>query len=160
MWPRINLYHCMRGYAENFGGSGAHGVGLFNDSPQNHYLVLRDVRSGSTSGTSMVVRSAQPQAPVTPLGTVVTVVTGEALGPGVLYSVNDTAFPVPADYPLGRGSGIQAGWVHEFPFAVLQPGWSLEALMVAGVATWIGFWWEYVTPAEMRAWWEIEAQGG
>ena len=160
MWPRINLYHCMRGYAENIIGVPSAGVGLYNNSPQNHYLVVRDVRSGSLRVAVLLIRSAHLATIPTASGTVVPIVTGERAGPGFLYTFNDTSTVVPSDYPISPSTAALPGWVHEFPVAVLQPGWSLEVVLFDAPYSWIGFYWEYVTPDQMRLWWEIEAQGG
>jgi hypothetical protein len=160
VWPKINLFHCMRGTAEVSYDDAAAGVGLYNNSSQQHFLVVRDIRTAYQSTSALVARSARPAGPITPVGIIVPVVTDEHLGPGQLYGVNDTSDSPPFDYSLTPSDTYITAYNHEFPLAVLRPGWALEVLNLSQTTEVLSFWWEYVTPEEFNVWWAIEASGG
>jgi hypothetical protein len=57
-------------------------------------------------------------------GLVTALLPSEASQAGLIASI-DTTTVYPADYNLALTSTGEAEWFHDYPFAVISPGWSL-----------------------------------
>ena len=66
-------------------------------------------------------------------GTITPMISGEAQGPGVLYSVDDSTTRI-ADYYVAAQLN-QPQWRHDFPFQILQPGQSVLFQDTTGAET-------------------------
>ena len=128
IYPPFKPRHCMRGAGEGGGSAEQAIVALLNNSSGAYYLVVRDFQVSQTDGDSVSTYYTQtlpltahsytnpnPAAPLVP---------GEAVWPGQVWIGSTSAFPA-ADYtPLSTGQKFNF-WVHDWPFAVLLPGWYL-----------------------------------
>lgn len=98
-------------------------VGLFNNSTGRSVLVVRDITvSGPASDT--VSASYQRGQIGSTAGLQASIVANEAAQPGTINSV-DTATVYPGDYVLALTAQGAFWWQHDYPFAVIEPGYSL-----------------------------------
>ena len=98
-------------------------VGLFNNSTGRSVLVVRDITvSGPASDT--VAASYQRGQIGTTAGLQASMVANEPLQPGTINSI-DTATVYAGDYVLALTAQGVFWWQHDFPFAVIEPGYSL-----------------------------------
>jgi hypothetical protein len=128
-------------------------ISLYNDTKGRNFLIVRDVRVqglttirnqisylnaqiGSTTGCAQ-----QPLLPSAP-----------ALG-GTVYAI-DTSTVYPPDFLMTSLTGIDATWPHDFPFAVLEPGWSLVVQSATtGGFMYVDFLWESIEPDQLDWFW-------
>jgi hypothetical protein len=98
-------------------------VGLFNNSTGPYILVVRDLTILGT--VSDVIAASYADAQIgTSQGKVQSMLPTAAVQNGLLASV-DTATLFPGDYDLSLSTTGVWEWEHDFPFAVIEPGWSL-----------------------------------
>ena len=142
----------MRGYitvSPNNDGT----LSLFNNSSGTHLLVVRALSMGWIGGTNgLNVGTFYNQGALGTVGGVVQPLlpSGAAL-PGLLYSLDDTTNRVARwDYLNQPGLTETLGWwQHDFPFAILEPGWALCAHFVAGTKLTFSAMWEAIYPEEL-----------
>jgi hypothetical protein len=97
-------------------------VSLFNNSTAAQLLVVRDFFV--ITGTAGIVDIILYQGSLGSAGgQMQPVVSGDAVTAGQLYSLDDASI-LTADYAVNTAYN-QPRWGHEFPFQILQPGWSL-----------------------------------
>lgn len=133
-------------------------VALFNSSSGAHYLVIRDYETifadpgGLTSIGYVQGQLGTAGGVKTPL------VPGEAVPPGILTSL-DSATLLTLDWPLpwmgGAMNNSSAWWPHNFPFAVLPPGWSfvLQDNAVGSGLAQLNVMWEAILADELDFAW-------
>lgn len=97
-------------------------LSLYNNSSGVHVLVVRAFMVSSTVA-HLVLVARQQGAQGASGGTIVPGVTGDGARAGLLYSL-DTATAITPDYLVPSQFNWPAFGL-EFPFEVLQPGWSL-----------------------------------
>lgn len=98
-------------------------VGIFNNTTGAQYLVVRDLTVNGTVSDLIAVSYAN-QAIGTSQGLVRQLVPSMATQVGLIASI-DTATVYPGDYLIALSTTGVWEWVHDFPLAVLEPGWSL-----------------------------------
>lgn len=98
-------------------------IGLFNNSTGRSVLVVRDISASGTAGDTIYASYARGQVG-TNAGLSSSMVANEAVQPG---SVNwiDTATVYPGDYTLSLTAQGAFWWQHDYPFAVVEPGYTL-----------------------------------
>ena len=106
-------------------------ISLFNNSSGPSVLVVRDFEVQGTAN-DFVTTSYVVGQPGTAQGLVVSMVSGEPLQAGLIASI-DTATVYPGDYSLNLSSLGTFEWYHDWPYAVVTPGFSLvfQAVTVA-----------------------------
>ncbi len=121
---------------------------LYNNSTGPHVLVVRDIYPFS-SNDNVCYFAYERGFSGSVTGTIVSLYPGEALPPGQLY-YEDRASAISPDYQfpltITGNPNPQLNWNHNFPFAVIPPGWSL-VLQNGGTADGLGVagFYEYVT---------------
>lgn len=123
-------------------------VSLFNDSNGPYLLAVHDaflVGSNAAAVQGFVVGSSKlGSSPVQGIS----LLTGEGAIPGQVLSGFVAALPTVGLFNWCQGV---SGWLHEWPFAVLRPGWALTMYPQAvNTAINAGFIWEYLTPDELE----------
>lgn len=116
---------------------------LYNNSTGAYVLVVRDLNA-VTNGFPIVASLHGTIG--THTGTEAPLITGEAVGPGLVYSLDDASAITP-DYALGSFTQF-----HDFPYAVIYPGWSLvvqDTVAAVTVPAPYAFIWEYIEPDEL-----------
>jgi hypothetical protein len=98
-------------------------IGLFNNSTGPRVLVVRDFTLNGTAA-DVVSMSYAAGAVGTSQGLVRSMLPSQAAPSGLLASI-DTATAYPGDYQLALSSLGIFIWQHDFPFAVVEPNWSL-----------------------------------
>lgn len=143
-WPRlVNLRRCARAAISDTGEATNTTIGLFNNSLGPELILVWQM--GVNEVTIGIPQTSYQQ--VQPFGTVVptvSVVPGDAPPPGILSSGDSAVLYTPDYYPsIAAGA---PGWPATFPFAVLQPGWSLITQIVGGGtgALSVCFFWEAI----------------
>ena len=143
-WPRlVNLRRCARGMISDTGEATNTTVALTNNSLGPELILVWQTLTAQSSSEPGAV-SYQRGLALTPGGIVQPVVPGDAPPPGVLSS-GDLAVAFTPDWIL-PSAAIAYQWPATFPFAVLQPGWSLvvqELLTPTGDMT-VQFFWEAI----------------
>lgn len=131
--------------AASVGNSGV--VTLYNDSHSPYVLVVRDFQVQSSINTAVYYFLTQQR-----IGTLqyqgVALYTGQAAPAGQIWAGLSSSFPPDSEwvYTLGTSSLLGSGWFHDFPFCVLQPGWSLAAWGTTDTTMVAGFTWQWVPP--------------
>ena len=70
--------------------------------------------------------------------------------PGIMVSNSDVTQQFPNVYQNQLGLGQNLTWVHDFPFAIIEPGWSLVWQSAAqNVGATLSMIWEVVDPDEL-----------
>lgn len=98
-------------------------AGLYNNSRGRSVLVVRDISANGTAGDT-INASYQALQITANAGSQASIVANEALQPGLMAWV-DTATVYPGDYALSLTAQGVFWWQHDFPFAVIEPGYSL-----------------------------------
>lgn len=145
-WPRlVNLRRCARGYIVDSGESTNTTLALFNNSASSELILVWQLVSGILHSVALSPSYQQGLA-LSVGGTVAAIVPGDAPPPGVLTSGDS---PTAFDADFLPSAGFTPYWPATFPFAVLQPGWSLAIQNVAGNPTGAldaSFFWEAILP--------------
>jgi hypothetical protein len=98
-------------------------IGLFNNSTGRSVLVVRDITvSGPASDT--VAASYQRTQIGSTAGQSASIVSNEAAQPGIIAWV-DTATVYSGDYVLALTAQGVFWWQHDYPFAVVEPGYTM-----------------------------------
>jgi len=135
--------HCAYGAALiAAGGAGLFGfISLFNNSTGPDMIAIHDLSNNPLDYTTYgftVQQGIQGSNAVNPTP----VVTGEATPVGLIYSGTVGALPTVNYF---SPFSYLSGWAHEFPFAVLQPGWSITAFTDTSNYEWgFGFWYQVI----------------
>ena len=98
-------------------------VSLYNNAVGRSTLVVRDVTISGTASDTVAIQYAQTQIGTT-AGQQAAMVANEAIYPGLMAWV-DTATTFSGDYVAALTAQGAFWWQHDFPFAVVQPGFSL-----------------------------------
>lgn len=98
-------------------------VGLYNNTTGRSTLVVRDVTISGTASDTISIQYAQTQIATT-AGQQAALVANEAITPGLMAWV-DTATVYSGDYIAALTAQGAFWWQHDFPFGVVQPGYSL-----------------------------------
>ena len=115
-------------------------ISLFNNSSGPYVLVVRDFSVNGTANDN-IVTSYQPGQIGTSQGLVQPLVPGEAIINGLIASI-DTATVYAGDYTINLSSLGTYEWYHDWPYAVIQPGFSLvfQATVIAHAVTVSALW--------------------
>jgi hypothetical protein len=140
----------MRGRGEVSGAAHFATVSLYNNSTGAQVLVVRDLHvdsNGEPIGTGYVSGTIG-----THTGLEASLLVGDAIKPGLVYTLDDTTL-LSYDWGSTNGTAVDAWWPHDFPFAVIQPGWSLFVQCNNRGATpadyIVSFAWEAITSDEL-----------
>lgn len=98
-------------------------VGLYNNSTGRSTLAVRDITISGPASDTINIQYAQTQIATT-AGQQSALVANEAIVPGLLAWV-DTATVYSGDYAAALTAQGVFWWQHDYPFAVVQPGYSL-----------------------------------
>ena len=98
-------------------------VSLYNNTTGRATLVVRDVTISGTASDTVAIQYAQTQIGTT-AGQQAAMVANEAIYPGLMAWV-DTTTTFSGDYVAALTAQGAFWWQHDFPFAVVQPGFSL-----------------------------------
>jgi hypothetical protein len=147
----LNLQRAMRSGFLNTSPTNRATHTLWNNSQGQHYLLVRSVQISTTGSSTWMGQTVQTPAG-TSQGAVISILPNRAPGPGLHY-YQDTATALTPDF--GFGQQAVSPWAHEFPFAVLPPGYGLAvAPNVNTIVACIGFFWEYVLAEHLDDWFE------
>jgi hypothetical protein len=122
-WPRlVNLRRCARATAYDGGESTNTTVALTNNTASSELILVWQLY-GIGAGFPLQTTYLQGVPPFSTVVPVAALVPGDAPPPGIV-SQGDYPSILPADFVFGIGS-LPTPWPATFPFAVLQPNWSL-----------------------------------
>jgi hypothetical protein len=123
-------------------------VCMFNNTTGAQYLVLRDLTVSGTVGDLIAVSYLSGQIGTVP-GKVSQMLPSQGVQVGLLTSL-DTATVFAGDYSIALGQFGFWEWEHEFPLAVLEPGWSVIFQdATAAHAIVVSAMWESITTEEL-----------
>jgi hypothetical protein len=123
-------------------------VCLFNNTLGAQYLVVRDLTVNGNVSDLVAASYLLGQIGAGP-GKVSQLIPSMGVQVGIITSI-DTATVYPPDYDIALSSTGTWEWEHDFPFAILEPGWSLifqdttvaHGLQVSAI-------WESINPDEL-----------
>lgn len=98
-------------------------VGLYNNSTGRSTLCVRDVTISGPASDTINIQYAQGQIAST-AGQQSALVVNEAITPGLMAWVDSTTV-FSGDYVAALTAQGAFWWQHDYPFAVVQPGYSL-----------------------------------
>lgn len=98
-------------------------VALYNNSTGRSTLAVRDITISGPASDTINIQFVQTQIAIT-AGQQAALVANEAIVPGLLAWV-DTATVYSGDYVAALTAQGAFWWQHDYPFAVVQPGFSL-----------------------------------
>jgi hypothetical protein len=113
----------MRGRATTGTPTNRATVGLYNNSTGRSTLAVRDVTISGTASDTVAIQYVQTQVATT-AGQQAALVANEAITPGLMAWI-DTATAYSGDYIAALTAQGAFWWQHDYPFAVVQPGYSL-----------------------------------
>jgi hypothetical protein len=115
-------------------------ISLFNNSSGPYVLVVRDFSVNGTANDN-IVTSYQPGQIGSSQGLVTALLPGEAIQNGLIASI-DTTTVYPGDYTINLSSLGTFEWMHDWPFAVIEPSFSLvfQATVAAHAVTVSALW--------------------
>jgi len=127
-------------------------VSVYNNSTGPRVLVVRDYTVSGTANDFVATSFAVGQVGSSQ-GLVSGLVAGEQLPQGLIASI-DTTTVYAGDYSIPLGQPGFFEWYHDFPFAVVLPGWSLvfQCNTVAHALT-VSAMWEAVSIDELDFFW-------
>ena len=127
-------------------------ISLFNDSTGPYVLVLRDFTLYGTASDNVQVSYARGQIGSSQ-GLVSALLPSEAIQNGRIASI-DTATVYPGDYAIPLSTLGAYEWYHDFPFAVIQPNYSLvfQGTTAAHAVT-VACVWESILVDELDFFW-------
>ncbi len=110
-------------------------VYLYNDSTATQLIVVRHwVLPGITGATDFEIGYVKGKKG-TPAGNVQPLIPTGARLAGIITLDGATTLPQYDSFPFLGGNNNQFGyWNHEFPFAILEPDWSLAFVSTNGTA--------------------------
>ena len=144
-WPRlVNLRRCGRAAIIPPSEHDNDTIALFNNTASSE-LILVWQANGASVGAA-VGASYEQIGPLATTTFTAAVVPGDAPPPGILSTDDITALYTP-DWYIGLPT-TGPGWPATFPFAVLQPQWSLVFQPVGGGVNMggISLFWEAILP--------------
>jgi hypothetical protein len=144
-WPRlVNLRRCARAAIPAPGESNNDTIALFNNTASSELILVWGIGGGAL--TSSVGCSYQQIGPLATTTFTAAVVPGDAPPPGIL-STDDIATLYNPDFYF-PGVTAPVDWPSTFPFAVLQPAWSLVFQILGGGSNGFGLalFWEAILP--------------
>jgi hypothetical protein len=149
--PRWNPYRCMRGQADPSGAPGRALVELYNNSTGADLLLLWNVVIGNGGNPPGARAGIEQGHTATNAETVGSLMSGEAIKPGLLFSATNPA-QLTADYMLNDGGGGTYLFGFPVPIAVLQPGFSffMQVNGSSGNDIPVGFVWQAVHPEDLQ----------
>ena len=125
---------------------------LYNDTTGRSVLVVRDFTVQGTAN-DLVGTSYQSGQIGTSQGLVQPLMPSGGKTAGLLASI-DTVTTYASDYILALSSLGAFVWQHDFPFAVIEPGWSLVfQAATAAHATTVAVVWESIQIDELDSFW-------
>jgi len=113
----------MRGRATSGTPTNHATVSLYNNSTGQATLAVRDVTISGTASDTVAIQYAQTQIGTT-AGQQAALVANEAVTPGLMAWI-DTATVYSGDYVAALTAQGAFWWQHDYPFALVQPGFSL-----------------------------------
>ena len=96
---------------------------IFNDSTAPYVIALRDFTVFGTAG-DLIASSFTAGQVGSSAGLMAPLMSNEAQQNGRIASI-DSATVYPGDYAMALSAQGIWYWTHDFPFAVIGPGWSL-----------------------------------
>lgn len=125
---------------------------LFNDTTGPYVLVVRDFLVQGTAND--LVGTAYVNAQVGSSQGLVQPFLPTAGKQNGLFASIDTATVYPADYIIALSSLGAFEWYHDFPYGVVEPGWSLvfQAATIAHATT-VSVVWEAILIDELDFFW-------
>lgn len=137
-----------------FRGTGAAGAftnnfaGVFNNSTSAELIVIWDWSLSAVA--AFTAASFLNQGVIGVAGMAgIPVLTGEAAGPGVIYTGGNPATRV-LDYLVGGSGTSSINWHARLPFAVIHPGWTFGFSTGANnIAFTASFLWQAIVPDEL-----------
>jgi hypothetical protein len=127
-------------------------LSLYNNSSAPAVLVVRDFSINGTANDVIALSYAQGQIG-TSQGKVSALLPSEAVQAGLIASI-DTATAYPGDYAISLSSLGTFEWYHDYPFAVVQIGWSLVVQgTTAAHAVTCSILWESISIDELDFFW-------
>lgn len=148
-----NLRKCARGTYDwdTPGWSNTPVTALFNDSPGPELLLVHAITTSDDADNKGPISAGYFYGLIGTLNGNSPIFPGQAVAGQI--SFDDTTTIYTPDWFFGtQGMGsvkvystLDGGWPHEYPFAVLPPGWSLFTQnLIAGEAAVTDFWWEAI----------------
>lgn len=133
----------------NFGA-----VGLFNDSIGDRVLVVRSIRATS-DGVNIEAQTYNLHGHLSTIQAgQIPVMSSTPQIPGTLYMQDLASLPSNLGYQFSAVINGDSYWPHDFPFAVIEPGWSLVAVNEQqGKSTTVSFMWEAIYIEELDFFW-------
>lgn len=113
----------MRGRATSGTPTNRATISLYNNTTGRATLAVRDVTISGTASDTIAIQYAQGQVGST-AGQQAALVANEAIYPGLLAWI-DTTTVFSGDYVAALTAQGAFWWQHDFPFGVVQPGFSL-----------------------------------
>lgn len=155
MHPKMKLRHCARGLIQAASPTNGTVFYLFNNSTGRDFIVVWDFEFATAAVVTWTLNGVFQGHNGTASGTISTVVTGETALPGVMY-FDDNATPPPQDFVNGLLTNFTLLWAHDYPFAVLQPGWSffIGAPQAKATVVFGSFFWQRVGAEDIDRWYE------
>ena len=145
-WTRqIDLRRCARGFIMNPGTATNTTLALTNNSVSAELLLIWQVEPGNVFGSTLQTSYQQTLSGLTPGGFIEPLVPSDAPPPGVLSSGDE---PIQFQYSWFQVASALI-WPATFPFAVLNPGWSLvfqQASTVPTIGADVNIFWEAMKP--------------
>lgn len=147
----VNPRRCARGQFDWTSAVNFAATGLFNNDSTKLLRVLDfDLQSTNAFATYVTKTRLTSKAQ----GTVVPVVTDEPTPPGLIDTQDIAAVPTVDYFPgLLVSVGFQgSAWMgHNYPFAVIKPGWTFVAISENSSGTPnVSFFWDWVWPDELE----------
>jgi len=128
-------------------------VSLFNNSKGRNFLVVRDVRPWIADASLDLAVSYNNGQVGTSAGTAQPLVPSMPAPAGQVFAI-DTATAYNEDYSLISAAWLPGIWPHDFPFAVLEPGWSLVIQSTNnGLTLLCSFVWEAIEADQLDWFW-------
>jgi hypothetical protein len=147
----ISPFRCARGFAASAALAANFSiVSLFHDGAAEFAIQLRDLFVPFAQTTQFQAGFFQGSIGSRSMRGVCAV-AGERQLPGAIFTSQQTALSGTADWGLGNSNFEGPVWEHEFPLAVLLPGWSFWVTStVVNVAVTASFFWEAVYVANIQ----------
>lgn len=148
MW-RVNPLRCARGAVPQFTSINFGAVGLFNNSTGAHLINVMMVANDPGANAAMQFYVTKNRLSTQNVGTIVPVVTDEAVPVGQLDTDDLAALPL-ADFFPSSSFFMTVNQGNPYPIAVLRPGWSFVAVSEVKANTQANaFFWEWMYAEEL-----------
>lgn len=143
----------VRGFGNQSSNTNNANVSLYNNSTGAQLLVVRGYRVSASAALS--VDSAMVQGnPGGTLGNRQELMPNQATNPGVIL-INDFSAALTGTWRVIVPSGDDTYWPHNFPFALIPPGWALQFQGIGtGTSMRVDFLWEAITIDQLDYFWE------